>query len=171
MVGGKAQIALEYFILTVFILIAVSMIFTFSFLNYDQNSTIVMANDTMSKLSKAVDVIYARGEGNTTFTTINLPNGLESLEILHKCRYPPPGQGTLAQCLNASGGPADYGDVNFSIIKMDVRLLGGTSTVLRKTNAVIWEDIGEIASASYAGSKYTVRVSWNEDGQIRLEKV
>jgi len=167
----RAQIALEYFILTVFILVAVSMIFTFSFLNFDQNSTIVIANETMSKLSKAVNVIYARGEGNTTFVNISLPNGLESIEILHKCKYPPPGQGSLSECKDSSGGAAGYEDVNFSIIKMNVRLLGGTSTTLRKTNAVIWEDIGEIALASYAGSKYTVRVSWNDQGQIRLEKV
>jgi len=170
--GRKAQIALEYFILTVFILIAVSMIFTFSFLNYDQNSTIVIANETLSKLSKGVNVIYARGKGNTTFVDIDLPNGLESLEIVHKCKYPAPEQGTLADCKDALGAsPADYGDVNFSIIKMDIRLLGGTSTVLRKTNAVIWENIGEISLASYAGSKYSVRVSWNDDGQIKLEKV
>jgi hypothetical protein len=172
MIGGKGQIALEYFILTVFILIAVSMIFAFSFLNYDQNSNIVLANETMSKLSKAVNVIYGRGKGNTTFVSLSLPNGLESIEILHKCKYPPPKQGTLAQCRDASGSPpADYGDVNFSIIKMGVRLLGGTSTVLRKTNAVIWENLGEISSASYAGSKYPVRVSWNGNGQIKLEKV
>ncbi len=171
MVGEKAQIALEYFILTAFILVAVSMIFTFSFLNYDQNSTIVIANETISKLSKGVNVIYARGKGNTTFVDINLPNGLESLEIVHKCRYPTPEQGTLTECKNSSGGPADYGDLNFSIIKMNVRLLGGTSTILRKTNAVIWEDIGEIALSSYAGSNYSVRINWNDDGQIKLEKV
>ena len=170
MFGERAQIALEYFILTVFILIAVSMIFAFSFLNYDQSSTIVLTNETMSKLSKAVNVIYARGEGNTTFVNISLPNGLESIEVIHKCAYPPPGQGNLSECKNISGGAADYGDVNFSIIKMNVRLLGGTSTILRKTNAVIWEDIGEISSSSYAGSKYPVRVSWNDNGQIRLEK-
>lgn len=171
MLEGRAQVALEYFILTIFILVAVSIIFAFSFLNYDQNAMIVTANETISKLAQAVDIVYARGEGNTKFVEINLPNNLESIEIFHQCAYAPPSQGQLSDCKDALGGAATYDDLNYSIIKMDVRLLSGTSTIVRRTNAVIWEDIGEIASSAYSGSRYTVRVSWNSGGQIRLEKV
>ena len=171
MIGKKGQIAMEYFILTVFILVAVSIVFAFSFINYDQSMRIASANEALAKLANTIDLIYVRGEGNAGFTTLTLPNGMDGIEIMHKCRYPPPAQGTLSECKNETGGEADYGDLEFSAIKMGIQLIGGTSSMIKETKAVVWENIGDIASANYAGSGYTVRVSWTDTGLIKLEKV
>jgi len=169
----RAQIAMEYLILTAFILVAVAIIFAFSFLNYSQNLNIAKANETLSKMENAVNDVYTRGEGNTRFVSLSLPDGMQNIGIIHKCGFPLPEQGTLAECKNSTGGsPAEYSDLNFSAIAMEVKLLGGTTTVMRETKAVILEGIGDIALGTYAGSSYTIKVSWTETGeQIKLEKV
>ena len=75
----------------------------------------------------------------------------------------------------ASGGAATYADLNFSAISMQVQLLGGNNAIMKETEAKILEDLaqgnGDIGSAEYSGSAYTVRVSWTDTGLIKLEKV
>jgi len=161
----KAQIAMEYLILTSFILVAVGILFSFSFLNYSQNIQIIKSNETVSKLENAVNDVYTKGEGNTRFVNLSLPEAMQNIQIIHKCVGTDPSQGTLFEC----GG--SYDDIEFSAIAMDVSLLGGTSTIMRQTKAKIQENIGDIALGEYAGSAYIVKVSWTETGRIKLEKV
>ena len=167
--NGKAQIAMEYLILTSFILVAVGTLFSFSFLNYNQNIQVVKANETVSKIANAVNDIYAKGEGNTRFINLALPEGMQDISILHKCVSDTPNQGTVLEC----GG--SYDDVRFSAISMQIGLLGGPSTIVRETKAKILESLsegnGDIGSQDYAGSAFTVKVSWTGTGLVKLEKV
>ncbi len=173
----KGQIAVEYLILTAFILTAVAILFAFSFLNYSQNIRIAQANEALSKLANAVDDVYLRGEGNNRFVNVYFPDGMSKLEIVHKCTEAGAiNQGTVSAC---SGGPEDYDFVEFSVIRMKVKLLAGESILARETKATIFENIGEMSAQNpnnpninkYSGSGYTVKVSWNDAGQIKMQKV
>ncbi len=166
---------MEYLVLTAFILISVAIIFTFSFINYNQNIRVAQANEAIARIANAVDDVYTSGEGNTRFVTISFPNEMKELKIVHKCVNllgDAANQGTLTEC----GG--DYDDnVSFSAISINVNLLSGENQMLRETKAKIWENLGEMALMNgalnkYSGSGYVVRVSWTADKKkIMLEKV
>ncbi len=51
----KGQIAMEYMILTAFILVSVAIIFAFSFVNYNQNMRTAKTAEALAKLANAVD--------------------------------------------------------------------------------------------------------------------
>lgn len=174
---NKAQVAMEYLILTAFILVAVGILFSFSFLNYNQNIQVVKANETVSKMANAVNDIYTKGEGNTRFVNLSLPEGMQKIEIIHKCVSAEPNQGSVSEC--SGEVPGSYNDIEFSAISMEINLLGGPSTIIRETKAKILEDLGEdgegdeqnIGSPLFAGSAFTVKVSWTDTGLLKLEKV
>jgi len=164
MTGKRAQIASEYLMLTAFILAAVSIIFVFSFLNYSQNIKVAQANEALSKIASAIDDVYMRGEGNTRFVFVAFPEGMTDLGVIHKCVGA--GQGSLANC----GG--SYGNVEFSAVYMEISLMGGSDSIIRETRAKVWETLGNFLTAEQsAGSAYTIKVSWRDDGTIKLEKV
>jgi len=180
----RAQIAMEYLLLTAFILVAVAIIFAFSFLNYGQNIRVAKANEAMAKMANAVDDVYTRGERNNRFVNISFPDGMTDLSVLHKCIEESTSiQGTLNDCeqgCSASG----YDCVQFSAISMTVQLIGGESVILRETRAKILADPnGDIPNTDmsdmdssgifnkYAGSGYSVKVSWTNDKEkIQLLK-
>ncbi len=172
MAGKKAQIAMEYLILTGFILVAVALIFGFSFINYNQNIRIAKTSEAISKLSNAVDDIYTRGEGNTRFVKISWPDGMKNISIVYKCL-----NGTQQD--NAEGcGDSEYGDVEFSVISMEVQLLGEDVIVMERTKAKIKEKLDGMDDMDihgnfnqYSGSTYIVKVSWTSSGLIQLERV
>jgi len=168
----RGQIAMEYLLLTAFILISVGAIFAFSFVNYNQNIRVTRANEALAKMSTTADELYIRGGGNTRFINISLPEGLTEMKVLHKCVGESPNQGTMTEC----GGTYDH--VKFSTISMKVELIGGESTIIKETKAKIVEefdsDPGEdakIKSGGYAGSSYPVRVSLTDTGLVKFEKV
>jgi hypothetical protein len=171
MEGKRAQIAMEYMVLTAFILIAVAVIFSFSFLNYSQNIRVAKSTDALSKIANAVDDVYTRGEGNTRFVKVSFPEGLKTISIVQKCNDG--SQGSLADC----GG--SYGDVDFSAISMEVQFFSGDTVLLEGTRAKISETLlGGMDETNaitglnaYGGNNYTVKVSWTDAGLIQIEKV
>lgn len=178
MEGKKAQIAMEYLILTGFILVAVALIFSFSFINYNQNIRVAKTGEALAKLANAVDDVYTRGEGNTRFVKITWPDGMKKISIVHKCvEGRGVNQGTLSQCSNPDSDSYDF--VEFSAIVLEVQLLSQDTTVMEGTRAKIFENlvIGGMDVTTpqgfnqYSGSTYIVKVSWTGTGLIKLERV
>ena len=170
MTEKKAQIAVEYLILTGFILITVALVFSFTFVNYNQNIRAAKTSEAISKLANAVDDVYTRGEGNTRFVKITWPDGLKDLRIVHK--FNDGCQGTLTYC-----GEADYDNVEFSAIVFEMELVNEDVIIMEGTRAKIFEGLNEgIADMAeirgrynrYSGSIYIVKVSWY-DKLIKLE--
>ena len=165
----KAQIAMEYLILTGFILVAVAVIFAFSFINYNQNIRAAKTGEAISKLANAVDDVYTRGEGNTRFVKITWPDGMKGISIVHK--FNDGCQGTLAEC------EQNYNNIKFSAIALEMELLGQDTTVMEGTRAKIFESLKDMTETNpqgfnqYSGSTYTVKISWTGDGQIKLVRV
>lgn len=170
---NRAQIAMEYLILTAFILVAVAIIFSFSFVNYSESIRVAKTTESLSKLANAVDDVYTRGEGNTRFAKVSFPDGMKSISIVHKCI-----DGTQVTAASECGA-GGYDDVDFSAIAMEVQFLSGNATLLEGTRAKIFETLGgdmgqtisETGLNKYSGSTYTVKVSWTGTGLIQIEKV
>ena len=170
MTGKKAQIAMEYLILTGFILVAVALIFTFSFVNYNQNIRAAKTGEAISKLANAVDDVYTRGEGNTRFVKITWPDGMRDIRIVHK--FNNGCQGTLVECEETN-----YDNVDFSAIALEMQLLGQDTNVMEGTRAKIFETLTNMTGQNpqgfnqYSGSTYTVKISWTGNDKIKLERV
>ena len=168
----KAQIAIEYLILTSFILTGVIIIFGFSIINYNQNIKAAQTSDAISKLANAIDDVYTRGEGNTRFIKITWPKGMKGISVIHKCT-----DGRQKAIADDCGGSADpYDDVKFSGIAMEMQLLGQDTNILESTRAKIFETLEGMTETTaqgfnkYSGSAYIVKVSWTNDALIKLEK-
>lgn len=175
----RAQIAMEYLVLTAFILVAVAIIFGFSFINYNESIRVAKTTESLAKLVNAVDDVYTRGEGNTRFVKVNFPDGMKGISIVQKCDSGSSiDQGTALECQD--GRPGDkYAYVDFSAIAMEVQFFNGDTTLLEGTRAKIFETLGEgmdelnpdTGLNRYSGSTYTVKVSWTDTGLIQIEKV
>lgn len=182
MPGHRAQIALEYLILTGFILVVVSIIFAFSFISYSQNIRMAKATEAVAKISNAVDDVYTRGPGNSRFVEITLPDGLENVFAEHKCiEGSATNQGTIAECKAGCTAPCSctsYDCVQFSAVAMEVQLFGTNSVLMEQTKAKIYMDIemsllnADGTLNKYSGSLYSVKVSWTAgDETVKIEKV
>ena len=82
----KAQVSLEYIILTAFILIIVTIIFGLALLYYDANVKTVQVSNSIDSLVKTADLVYAKGYGTTLYTTVSWPDGVNIFGIIHKCK-------------------------------------------------------------------------------------
>jgi len=173
----KGQIALEYIILTAFILVAVTIIFAISFMTYTQYTHVAKARDTMAKMASAVDNIYARGIGNRLFTDLSIPDALKEITIVHKCvEGRLANQGSLQDC--SSPDADSYNFVQFSAISMTLQTVGGPVNILQETKAKVVLD-SEISAMNaegtfnkYSGSYYFIKVYWNNDSKtIKIDKV
>ncbi len=84
----KAQVSLEYLILTAFILVIVIIIFAFALFNYESNIKMAKVGNNLDSLVKTADLVYARGYGTALYATVSWPNGVSSIEIVNKCKEP-----------------------------------------------------------------------------------
>jgi len=83
---GKAQVSLEYLILTAFILVIVIIIFALSLFNYDANVRLTKVGNSVDSLVKTADLVYSRGYGTALYATTSWPNGVKSISIINKCK-------------------------------------------------------------------------------------
>ena len=79
--GIKGQIALEYLIITGFLLIATSFIFIYSSSTLDQNLKFVKTDKALVDLASAAEKVSSRGPNNKIFVEIHLPNEVQSNQI------------------------------------------------------------------------------------------
>jgi len=78
--NAKAQIAIEYLILTSFLLLASGLIFAYAQSSYTQNSQVGLTKGAVSTIVNAADQTYALGEGSVLFVEIESPPKM--LEVL-----------------------------------------------------------------------------------------
>ena len=130
----KAQVSLEYLILTSFVLVVVIIIFALAMFNYDSNIKTAKAGESLDSLAKTADLVYAKGNGTALFATVNWPDGVQSIGILHKCMQGQnaESQDYLAGCPNSgtqstacpcttgqlNGCTSDYDCIKYSAIHL-----------------------------------------------------
>ncbi len=79
--GKKGQVALEYLILTAFVLIIIIIIFAYSFVVLMENSKIEVALSSVRKLASAADQVSALGPENTVIVRIELPDNASGFQV------------------------------------------------------------------------------------------
>lgn len=167
---GKAQVSLEYLILTAFILVIVIIIFAFSIFNYESNVKMTKAGNSIESLVKTADLVYARGYGTVLYATVSWPNGIKSIGIVHKCKETaelagcPGGQDTQCTCTLGSGCLSDTDCIKYSAVQLvmndDTQLLYGSKTKLcikTGTQCVLTPAESEFP---VNGAEYKVKVFW-----------
>jgi hypothetical protein len=131
MFGKKAQIATEYILITGFILIAVTIIFTYSYLSNDQNIRASQANNALDKMVVKADLVYALGPDNNQLVRVTFPRGIVKIQDITVCdgsqQHYDPGE---ISC----GGPEN---VKAGAIEMQLSLIGGVSILRRPAKAEI----------------------------------
>jgi hypothetical protein len=158
--NGRAQIATEYLIITIFLLAIITITFAYSFINYNQNINITQANNAIDALINKADYVYSLGPENSQFTWITLPVGTQSISITHICTtagQQPPGQNCPV------GDP-----IKFSAINLTVSLLGGPATISWPSKAkleLVPDDEGKqfpcATNSVFCDGTYKIRVCWN----------
>jgi len=128
MFGRKAQVATEYLIITAFILVIVTMIFTYSYVTNNENIKVSQANNALDKLINKADLVYALGPDNNKFVEVTFPRGIEALQDITICNDP--GQGHNQDC-------TDFDGVKAGALEMQVSLVAGTSSIKRPAKAEI----------------------------------
>ena len=126
---SRAQIATEYLIITIFLLIIITITFAYAFINYDQNIKTTQANNALDTLINKADYVYSLGPENSQFTWITLPIGTTAISITHVCT----GAGQQPAGQDCPGGDP----IKFSAINLTVSLLGGDATISWPSKAAL----------------------------------
>ncbi len=166
----RGQVATEYLVVTAFILVVVTVIFSFAFVNYDQSIKVAKASDALARMAGAADRVYSLGEGNVQFVGVAFPSGMTAIEVKHVCCTDPPDCTTKQAVASEDDCSGLGGEVEFSLIAMTVNLVGGSTEIRRNSKAkLVLTDFsaGELAG----GPAYSVRVSWTDTGKIELRRV
>ncbi|HLC79445.1 MAG TPA: hypothetical protein VJG83_03360 [archaeon] len=82
--NSRAQLALEYVVITGFILAIAGIIFGFSLLSFNENSSLTQAQDAVSRLVAHANIAASLGDGSRIFFYIDLPEGVESFSLSGK---------------------------------------------------------------------------------------
>lgn len=149
-IGKKGQISSEYLLITGFILVIVTIIFSYSFISNNQNIAISQANTALDKMANAADLVYALGPENTKFIDVVFPVGTELVQDITVCND------TSFQ--NHDMDCSTHGGVKFGGIKMQVSLLGGRIDITRPVKAEPELDTG-VAFPKTDGV-YRLKVYW-----------
>ena len=169
----KGQVALEYLSVTIFILVAVTIIFAFAYVNYDQAIKIAKTNDALTTMVSAADEVYSLGRGNTRFIEVSFPSGMTGLDVKHACCRDSPTCATLEAVDSEADCEGANEEVKFSMIEITLNLLGASSAALRESKAVISENASDFPTVGEAigGAPFTMKVGWTATGKIELRKV
>ncbi len=159
MFGNKGQVATEYILLTGFILIIVTLIFTYSFVTNTQNIKISQANTAIDKLANAADLVYALGPDNVKIVQVVFPKDIITLE-------------DLAVCVN---GDQDYdidcsakGGIRVGAIEMQVSMLGTSTNIRRPIKSEIEIDFPVGESIPITAGVHRVKVYWCDSNIERI---
>ena len=126
----KAQASTEYLLITGFILVAVTLIFSYAYISNNQNIKISQTSTALDKMVNAADIVYALGPGNIQYVEVTFPQGIEEIYDITVCNE---GVGGSVE----QGSNKDCGDdgADFGAIKMELELFGGNTVITRGSKA------------------------------------
>lgn len=149
--NSRGQSAVEYLIITSFLLVITGIIFAYSLFIYTDSVSSSTANNAVNSIVNTVDQVYALGPGSTLFVEINIPQNISNLELKNlpePCIPPPtsllPGQ---TRCIKTA-----------MILKLSTS--GGVSDVAKSAKG-LFEFSGPTETALKKQGHYFVKVSWD----------
>ncbi|MCX6798476.1 MAG: hypothetical protein NTW59_00030 [Candidatus Diapherotrites archaeon] len=182
----RGQIATEYLIVTGFILALVTVIFGYSYVNYDQNIKINQANAVLDMLVNKADYVYALGPDNNQFAEVLIPSNVSTVRVTNLCNS----DGAQETCVTGAEESCDcrtgvdHGGVKRSALEIVADLVGGPTMIGRiaKTPIVLRNDLqgnrfpctGEQGDPLrvYCDGKFRIKVYWQPgDASVSLQKV
>jgi len=81
-----AQTAIEYLLLTSFLLVATGLIFAYASTNYQDATNSSMAQQELSTIVNAAEQTYALGEGSVLFVDIETPSSVKAIRVDYGCK-------------------------------------------------------------------------------------
>ncbi|MBI2597938.1 MAG: hypothetical protein HYW50_01950 [Candidatus Diapherotrites archaeon] len=119
----KAQIALEYLLITGFLLIAAGIIFIYSITILDQNLRFAKADKALQELASAADRVSDLGPGNKVFVELELPTDIASNQITAENRE-------ISLTLNTPFGPnTRYETTSGNLKPTTIAITGGIKII------------------------------------------
>ncbi len=82
----SAQTAVEYLLLTSFLLIASGLIFAYTTTNYQESANIGLAKGAVSGIVNVADQTYALGEGSVLFFEVESPPNMTEVRMDYVCK-------------------------------------------------------------------------------------
>ena len=183
----KAQVSVEYLLITVFALIIITAIFVFALTSSDQNIKARQISESLDNLTKTSDLVYAMGQNNVLFTQAFWPNEVKEIGIVYECRtaveLPGCGGGTVELVCGAEGTccnpqackcnlpgncKTDLDCIKYSAIKVQTTLFGPNNEYLYPSRAKLCiQQNSEYFLAK--GVKYGIKIGWTDTGMVELE--
>lgn len=182
---NKAQVSLEYLILTAFILVVVIIIFAFALFNYESNVKMTKVGNSIDSLVKTADLVYAKGYGTALYATVSWPNGVSSIGILHKCKENlaapngllgcPGGQDIQCYCTLGQECTNDTDCIKYSAVQINMddstQFLYGSKAKLcirYKSESSSWQCDPAPPSGAFpiSAAEFKVKVLWVTNGTI-----
>ena len=183
----KAQVSVEYLLLTVFALIIVVVIFALAMMSSDQSIKARQIGESLDNLTKTADLVYALGQNNVLFTEVTWPQEAGPMSIIHKCRAASGEDGSLPGCGGgtteadcsttacvcttgqAGGCQIPFDCLKYSAIKVTTSLFGAGNDYVYPSRAKLCIQ-NAVDPFFVNGTKYNVKVSWTDTGLVQLER-
>ncbi|MAG18251.1 MAG: hypothetical protein CL944_02135 [Candidatus Diapherotrites archaeon] len=80
----RGQVALEYLVITGFVLLIVGILVGFAFFSFNQNAQIVKASKSVSEITNTADLVASFGEGSTIVFEVDIPSEVQSFSLTGK---------------------------------------------------------------------------------------
>ncbi|MFH1391223.1 MAG: hypothetical protein ABIH20_02835 [Candidatus Diapherotrites archaeon] len=80
----RGQVALEYLVITGFLLLIVGILAGFAFFSFNQNSQIVKAVKSVSEITNTADMVASFGEGSTIIFKVDIPYEVQYFSLAGK---------------------------------------------------------------------------------------
>lgn len=159
MFGKKGQVATEYIVLTGFILIIVTLGFTYSFVTNTQNIKVSQANTALDKMANAADLVYALGPDNVKYIEIVLPRDISVIQDLVVC-----GDLDQGHNLDCSG---EKGGLKIGAIEMQLSMLGSSTSIRRPIRTEV--ELDRDGEMTILAGRHIMKVYWCEE-KICIER-
>ena len=170
MFGRKAQVATEYLVITGFLLAIVTVLFAYSYINYDWAIKTNSANAVLDALVNKADYVYALGPDNNQLVEVVIPKNVSLIAIKNICNN---GATTTGECT----APGQNG-ISRSAIDLTMVFGNSTTTISRVAKAPLSlrPDDQSVnfpcAGSAICDGKFTVKIYWNMgEAKVFLKKV
>ena len=174
MFGRNAQVATEYIVITGFLLAIITVIFAYSYTNYDQAIKTNAANAVLDALVNKADYVYALGPDNNQLVEVVIPKNVSLIGIKNICKN---GDTTAGEC----DGTGQNG-ISRSAINLTMIFGNSTATVSRVAKSAIslekdsqgidFPCKSPAAPGAICDGKFTVKAYWNRgETKVFLKKV
>ena len=83
-INSKGQLAIEYLVITGFLLIVVGVLSAVSLVSFNENTNLVKADSCVTKITNQANWVASLGNGSKVFFEIDVPYGVKSFNLVGK---------------------------------------------------------------------------------------